>query len=378
MRAAVLLCCAAPLLGAADFPPVQLVRLLTGFRSPVHVTHAGDGRLYIVEKNGTVRTVKSGRVEPDVFLDIQNRVSRGDEQGLLSIAFPPGYGSKRYFYANYTNAKGDTTISRFRLKTGAQVADPASETVILTIAQPYENHNGGQIAFSPQDGYLYIGMGDGGGAGDTDRNGQNTVALLGKMLRIDVDSGGDPFTVPADNPFMGVPGYDSLIWAIGLRNPWRFSFDRATADLYIADVGQDKYEEIDFQPAASLGGENYGWNLMEGAHCFSDPFCENHRELVPPIVEYGRSEGCSITGGYVYRGARFPALAGIYFFADYCTGRLWGLRRVDDKWVRNLYFSTGLPIVSFGEDDAGELYLVTLEGELHGLEAAGTQTVDAQ
>ena len=355
---------------AAELPPLEAVRLLTGFRAPVHVTHAGDGRLYIVEKGGAIRTVKSGAVESEVFLDIQNRVSRGDEQGLLSVAFPPGYTAKRYFYVNYTNLKGDTTISRFRLRDGAQTADPASETIVLTIAQPYENHNGGQIAFSPKDGYLYIGMGDGGGYGDTDRNGQNTLSMLGKMLRIDVEGGAGPYGIPADNPFAGVPGYEPAIWALGLRNPWRFSFDRETGGLYIGDVGQDLYEEIDFQPASSAGGENYGWNIAEALHCYADPFCGNHTGFTSPVVEYDHDEGCSVTGGNVYRGSRFPGLAGIYFFSDYCTGRLWGLRRDGDTWVRQLYFATGLPIVSFGEDDGGELYFVTLEGGLYGLEAA--------
>jgi uncharacterized protein (TIGR03437 family) len=339
-------------------PEIRLVPYASGFRQPTHVTHAGDGsgRLFVTEQRGSVRIIRNGAVLPEPFLDISARVSCCGERGLLSIAFPPGYPEKRHFYAYYTDRQGDIVISRFRLGSGPDVADPASETVLLTINhRQFGNHNGGQLAFGP-DGSLYIGTGDGGGAGDSLRNGQNTNSLLGKLLRIDVESGAVPYSIPAGNPFAGRGGFRGEIWAYGLRNPWRFSFDRETRDLYIADVGQNRYEEINFQPASAGGSQNYGWNIMEGRECFQSG-C-NPAGLTLPVAQYPHGTGdCSVTGGFVYRGARFPFLRGIYFYGDYCTGKVWALERAGDVWTSSLLLDTAYGISSFGEDEAGELYV---------------------
>ena len=224
----------------------------------------------MVEQGGRIRIIRNGVLEATPFLDITGRVSCCSERGLLSVAFPPGYAAKGHFYVNYTNKAGNTVVARYRLTTNPDVADPGSEQVVLTVPQPYANHNGGQLAFGPNDGYLYIGMGDGGSGGDPENRAQNPAELLGKLLRINVETGNpNTYTIPASNPFTQTAGYRPEIWALGLRNPWRFAFDRLTHDLYIADVGQDAYEEVDFQPAASTGGENYGWRIMEGLHCYN-------------------------------------------------------------------------------------------------------------
>ena len=259
----------------AGMPQISLSRVAGGFASPVHVTHAGDGsgRIFVVEQGGRIRILDNGAVLPASFLDLASlnppRLVAGGEQGLLSVAFPPGFAAKGYFYVNYTRAPdGATVVARYRVSAGdANAADPASEEVILTVSQPFANHNGGQLAFGP-DGYLYIGMGDGGSGGDPLNNGQTSGTPLGKLLRIDVESGAVPYGIPPTNPFLGVAGYLPEIWALGLRNPWRFSFDRGTGDLYIGDVGQANFEEIDFHPAGSPGGQNYGWNIMEGDSCY--------------------------------------------------------------------------------------------------------------
>jgi glucose/arabinose dehydrogenase len=355
LAALVALGSAAP--SAGEWPQVSLVRVMKGLTLPVHVTHAGDGsgRLFIVEQAGRIRVASGGMLLPVPFLDIASRVGCCGERGLLSAAFPPGYGNRRYFYVDYTNASGNTVISRFRLTQDPDVADPGSEQIVLTIAQPYPNHNGGQLAFGP-DGYLYVGMGDGGSAGDPQNNAQSPTSLLGKILRIDVESGAAPYAVPASNPFAGRAGYRGEIWALGLRNPWRFSFDRRTGDLYIADVGQNQYEEVDFQPAGSPGGENYGWRIMEAGHC-SNPNPCNQTGLVQPVFEYDHSNGCSVTGGSVYRGALFPRMHGVYFFADYCSGGLWGLRREGSSWQSTKLLDSTFTVSTFGEDEAGNIYL---------------------
>lgn len=342
---------------AASWPQIALVRQGGGFRLPVHITHAGDGsgRLFVVEQEGRVRLLHAGVPVSPPLLDITERVGCCGERGLLSVAFPPQFSQKRYFYVNYTNTRGDTVVARYFLAATSDLADPRSETTILTVAQPFANHNGGQLAFGP-DGFLYIGMGDGGGSGDPHNNGQNPATLLGKLLRIDVESAQTPYAIPPTNPFVNTAGHRPEIWALGLRNPWRFAFDRQTGDLYIGDVGQNAYEEIDFQPGTSGGGENYGWNLMEGRHCFRSESCEQHG-LVLPVAEYDHTQGCSITGGMVYRGRRFPRLHGLYFYADYCSGRLWGLRRGGSGWQTALLLDTPYTITSFGEDEDGELYL---------------------
>lgn len=345
---------AAPLC-AAEWPPIRVVDAISGVGLPTHVAAVpGGGRLWVVEQRGRIRVARNGVVAEAPVLDITSRVSCCGERGLFSIAFPPGFNTKRYFYVNYTNLAGNTVVSRFRL-TGDDTADPASETLVLGVDQPFANHNGGHIAFGP-DGFLYIGMGDGGGGGDPMGNAQNLNALLGKILRIDVESGTQPYAVPPSNPFVGRAGARGEVWSYGWRNPWRFTWDRATSDLYIADVGQAQWEEVNFEPAGSRGGGNYGWNIMEGAHCFGAASC-NMQGLVQPVAEYNHDQGCSVTGGFVYRGRRYPALRGIYFYGDYCNGNIWGLRRAATGWESQMLLNTNLSITSFGEDEDGELYI---------------------
>lgn len=341
-----------------DRAAIKLVPYARGLLQPTHINHAGDrsNRLFVTEQKGRVMLVKEGAVLPEPFLDIRNRVSCCGERGLLSVVFPPGFAGKRYFYVNYTDREGDTVIARYRVTSNPDRADPQSEEILLKVEQPYPNHNGGQMAFGP-DGFLYIGMGDGGSAGDPQGNGQDPGTLLGKLLRIDVETGMKPYAVPSGNPFIKQKEWRPEIWVYGLRNPWRFSFDRKTGDLYIADVGQNRYEEIDFQPAASGGGENYGWNIMEGAHCFRGVKCQT-AGLTLPVAEYPLQDGnCSAIGGMVYRGKLHPALEGIYFFADYCSGRIWSLERVNGKWDMQLLLDTEYAVSTFGEDEQGELYV---------------------
>ena len=346
----------------ADEPAVSLRPVVTGLTSPTCIVNAGDGsgRLFLCEQAGYVIVLTGGAPQAQPFLNITGRTSCCGERGLLSIAFPPGFAASGRFYANYTNNTGDTVISRFHVDAGSSVADPGSEEVILTIEQPYSNHNGGQIAFGP-DGYLYVGMGDGGSGGDPGNRAQNPASLLGKMLRIDVESDGVPYAVPPDNPFVSLAGYRPEIWALGLRNPWRFSFDRLTGDLWIGDVGQGTREEIDFQPASSGGGENYGWRIMEGSTCYNPSSC-SAAGLVLPVAEYDHGQGCSVTGGHVYRGAAFPRLLGRYFFADLCSGTLWALRRDGGAWATDVALDTPYGITAFGEDAEGELYLADYSG----------------
>ncbi len=332
------------------------MQVASGLRNPTDIQHAGgnDGRLFFVQQNGVIVVFDNGRILPTPFLDLSARISTGGERGLLGLAFSPNYANNRRFYVNYTDRTGRTVVARYTTSVDPNVAGPASESIVITQAQPFSNHNAGQLRFGP-DGYLYIGMGDGGGAGDPQNNGQNNGAWLGKMLRIDVEGVDAGYRVPADNPFVGNPSYRPEIWATGLRNPWRYSFDRATGDLYIADVGQNRAEEINFQPASSRGGENYGWNLMEGLECFRGNCSTDGLTL--PIHEYGRSEGCSVTGGTVYRGRRMPSLSGAYIYGDFCSGRVRGLRREDGRWRNRLLLNTGLGISTFGEDAWGEIYL---------------------
>ena len=305
--------------------------------------------------------MRNGELSSVPFLDITDRVgSGGSEQGLLGLAFHPDYAQNGLFIVNYTDQQGATVVARFSVSSDPARADPASEAVLLTVRQPASNHNGGHLAFGP-DGHLYIGLGDGGGAGDRYGNGQNGQTLLGAMLRLDVDSG-VPFAVPADNPFVGTPAVRDEIWALGLRNPWRFSFDRLTGEMYIADVGQNKYEEVNIQRADSGGGENYGWPIMEAAHCFPEGSGCDRSGLVLPVAEYDHSQGCSVTGGYVYRGSEFSILTGIYLFGDYCSGRIWGLAPAGDGWRVAELAQESIQISSFGEDEAGELYVLNLGG----------------
>jgi glucose/arabinose dehydrogenase len=341
-----------------------------GFTSPVAIAHAGDGsdRLFVVEKPGVIRVVAGGDLLPDPFLDIRDRVEAGgSEQGLLGLAFHPSFSTNGWFFVNYTGRNGTTTVSRFQVEPGAIAGDPALEEIVLTQPQPAANHNGGHLAFGP-DGYLYIGLGDGGAAGDQFGNGQNGATWLGAMLRIDVDQ--LPYTVPPDNPFIGDDAVVDEIWAIGLRNPWRYSFDRLTGELYIADVGQGQYEEVNLQPATGRGGENYGWPIMEGAHCYppGSSGCDQ-AGLTPPLVEYDHSQGCSVTGGYAYRGSDSPSAHGLYLFGDYCSGRIWGLVSLPGSEPRVAELTrVDFRLSSFGEDEGGELYLVAIDtGELYHL-----------
>jgi len=345
------------------WPQLALTPFVSGLRSPVQITHAGDGseRIFVVQQTGQIRIIQDGALHAEPFLDLADRVSCCGERGLLSVAFPPDYAARGHFYVDYTSRSGDTVVSRFGLTADPGVADPTSEEIILTIPQPYANHNGGQLAFGTNDGYLYIGMGDGGSAGDPDNRGQNPAELLGKLLRVDVAAGVSPYAIPATNPFTQTAGYQGEIWALGLRNPWRFTFDRANGDLYIADVGQNEYEEVDHQPAASRGGENYGWRIMEGTHCYKASDCDSV-ELILPVAEYDHSQGCSVTGGVVYRGSQFDRLAGTYLYGDYRSGRIWGLRQSGAGWANQLLLRTAFNISAFGEDEAGEIYATDYAG----------------
>ncbi len=345
----------------------------SGLSSPVGMTHAGDGsgRVFFVEQRGRIMAGVDGSLLPEPFLDIVDRVgSQASEQGLLGLAFHPDYESNGYFYVNYTDRNGDTVIARYSASSdNPDRADPGSEFVLLRQDQPFANHNGGAVVFGP-DGYLYLGLGDGGSGGDPQGNAQNTNTWLGKILRIDVD-GGEPYAIPEDNPFAGGGGSPE-IWAYGLRNPWRLAFDRQTGDLYIGDVGQGTYEEIDFQAADSTGGENYGWNTMEGPDCFESDTC-SQEGLVAPVAWYNTHvEGtCSVTGGYVYRGQAMPEWNGIYLFGDFCGGQVWGLLRDSNgAWQNTPLFRHDGAITSFGEDEQGEIYLVDYAGSAYRLEKA--------
>jgi glucose/arabinose dehydrogenase len=322
--------------------------------------------------------VKDGVLLPAPFLDIRSLVASGGERGLLSVAFHPQFKANGVFVVDYTRASstpanvGDTIIARYTAQPGADVADRGSAQVLLTINQPQPNHNGGLVKFGP-DGLLYIGMGDGGNGSDIgpghapQGNGQSLTTLLGKILRIEVDATG-PYTVPAGNPNLG-GGTRKEIWAYGVRNPWRFSFDRATGDVYIGDVGQGSWEEIDFQPSGAKGGANYGWPSWEGTHRFRAGAARAGD--TKPIAEYSHAGGrCSVTGGYVYRGARIPALSGYYVFADYCSGTLMSLVRFGGKWRLSAVRPTSYAISSFGEDDDGELYVVDHNGVVYRFDPA--------
>jgi glucose/arabinose dehydrogenase len=365
ISAAILFLVLSVLPSQAQWPGIALAKSASGLLQPVRITNADDGsnRLFVVEQGGTIRIIQNGSVRPTPFLNISNRISTGGERGLLGLAFPPDYAAKGYFYVNYTRiSDGATVVARFRITANPDIANPNSEEIILVISQPFANHNGGNIAFSPIDGFLYIGMGDGGAANDPDNYAQNLTPLpgkrhlLGKMLRIDVESGVIPYAIPLTNPVLG--GRRNAMWAMGLRNPWAFSFDRATGDLYIGDVGQNSWEEIDFQPATSTGGENYGWRIFEGNHCnIPAAGCMPPERYSPPVAEYPHSSGCSVTGGNVYRAAALPLLDGIYFYGDFCSGRVWGMRKSGSVWKKHLLSDTPFFITAFGEAEDGSIYL---------------------
>ncbi len=350
----------------APLTGVTLDEVVTGLSNPVGITNAGDGsgRLFVNERAGRIRVVTAGGELTD-FVDLSDRVEAGGERGLLGVAFHPDFASNGRVFVHYSR-KGDgaTVISELTASADRSSADPASERIIFTLDQPFANHNGGEIAFGP-DGYLYIGLGDGGSGGDPFGNGQNRQVLLGKILRIDVDgphAAGKQYAIPATNPYApgGIAPGGGLpeIWAFGLRNPWRFSFDRDTDDLYIGDVGQNAWEEIDRQPGGSDGGENYGWNVFEATHCFG--LCDTVTQ-VAPVAEYSHGDGCSVTGGDVYRGTTQPSLVGTYLFSDYCSGTIWTLP-ADASLTPRVLLESGLSVSSFGEGEDGEIYLVDLSG----------------
>jgi glucose/arabinose dehydrogenase len=337
------------------------ISVAKGLDKPLGLTHAGDGsgRSFVIEQRGMIWVFQNWERFPFPFLDIRDRVvDIQNEQGLLGLAFHPDYEGNGFFYVNYTGENGDTFISRFTISPDPNVADPASEKVTLRIKQPYGNHNGGHLLFGP-DGYLYIGTGDGGSAGDPEGNAQSTNSLLGKMLRIDIDQG-DPYAIPGDNPYASGGGHPE-IWSIGLRNPWRYSFDRVTGDLYIGDVGQNEWEEITFLPSGHPGGANLGWDYWEASHRFEGVPPEG-LEVVPPIWEYNHAAGCSVTGGIIYRGS-MTEWQGIYVYGDFCSGTIWGLLRdTEGVWRNMILYQTAANITSFGEDEFGELYMVDRRG----------------
>jgi uncharacterized protein (TIGR03437 family) len=336
---------------------IQVLRIASAVDAPTDIQDPGDGsgRLFFVLQNGIIRIFRNGALVAQPFLDIRSKTRGEDERGLLGLAFPPGFAQNGRFYLDYTDLNSNTVIAQYRVSAAnPDVADPASEVILMNITQPFTNHKGGQVRFGP-DGYLYIAMGDGGSGGDPMNNGQRRDALLGKLLRIDVESDPGRVRIPPDNPFANMAGARPEIWAYGLRNPWRFSFDRATGDLWIADVGQDTYEEVNFQPASSRGGENYGWNRMEGLHCYL-PACSMDG-LTLPVAEYNHTLGCSVTGGFVYRGRVSPGLRGTYIYADFCSGRIWGVEKQGTQFLNRLLLNTGFNITSFGEDAAGEIYV---------------------
>ena len=341
----------------------------TNLDQPIGIFNAGDGsnRLFIIEQTGKIRILEDGLPLTDPFLDITDRVgSHGSERGLLGLAFHPNYAQNGNFYVNYTDKGGNTVIARYSVsKNEPNQADHNSEKLLLHIQQPFPNHNGGEVAFGP-DGFLYLGLGDGGNGGDPYGNGQSLNTLLGKILRIDVDQG-QLYAIPSDNPFANGGGKPE-IWAYGLRNPWRFSFDRQTGDLYIGDVGQDQWEEIDFLPAGTPGGSNFGWNFFEGLHPYGDQKPPSGLVVVDPVTEYNHDLGCSVTGGFVYRGQALPEWQGIYLYGDYCSGRVWGLHRTaQGDWQSSQVFDSLGPITSFGEDETGEVYLAVHSGIIYRL-----------
>jgi glucose/arabinose dehydrogenase len=352
-------------------PALTSVRIAAGLASPVDVQSApGDrARLLVVEQPGRIRIVRAGGAVGAVpFLDIVDRVGGGGERGLLGLAFHPSFAQNGRFFVNYTDRSGHTHIAEFRATPGSDVADPNSERLILFVSQPFANHNGGALAFG-NDGMLYIALGDGGSGGDPLGNGQSLLTHLGKILRIDVDRA-TPFAVPPDNPFVATAGAIPAIWAYGLRNPWRFAFDRLTGDLYIGDVGQNALEEVDVGLASRRGGENYGWSVMEGNRCFRPATGCPTAGLTMPVLVYGRNDGCSITGGVVYRGCRLPGYHGTYFYADYCTGMIRSFRMVNGQatdqrdWTAALGRGLG-SITSFGVDADGEVLIVDHDGEVY-------------
>lgn len=351
------------ILGPVAAGEVVLTRIASGLDQPVAIASTPhDERLFVAEQPGRIIALR-----PDgsrsITLDIRSRVRCCGERGLLGVAIDPAENPPAHVYVNYTESSaGSTRISRFDFDPVSGTAAPSTESILLTIFQPFPNHNGGQIAFGP-DGHLWIATGDGGDGGDPMGNGQRLDTLLGKILRISPtpDGGYGRYSIPPDNPFVGTAAR-AEIWAFGLRNPWRFSFDRLTGDFYTGDVGQNRFEEIDFEPAGSPGGLNYGWNRKEGFACFSPSSGCSSAGLVDPILAYGRSDGCAVTAGYVYRGGRVTELFGQFIYGDFCSGRIWTAKRDGSEWTIEMLFDTEFGISSFGEDRNGELYVADLGG----------------
>lgn len=348
--------------------PVYFTPLASGFNLPTDIaatTIPGDQRIFIAQQSGLIRIIDTnGNVLPQPFLDISDRTMDQGERGLLGLTFHPNYAQNGYFYVNYNDLGGETHIARFQVTADANIADRDTEKLILFIDQPFDNHNGGDLAFG-LDGMLYIGMGDGGSGGDPGNRAQNANILLGKMLRIDVD-GGDPYAIPPDNPYVGNPNARGEVWHIGLRNPWRFSFDRMSGDLFIGDVGQNKWEEIDHLPSGSKN-KNFGWRCFEGNHIYNDDNCAPQSAYIAPIHEYDHSVGSSITGGFIYRGQDWPVLNGLYFFADFANGKLWTMSAATG-WQPTLRREGG-NISTFGEDGDGELLFADYSGTIYRISA---------
>jgi glucose/arabinose dehydrogenase len=360
--------CLTAILASANTPPtpegLTLTPFVDGLELPVFITPVigSNDKYFVLEKVGRVRVVENGVVSETPVLDIENLVSTGNEQGLLGITLHPNYQSNGYIFLNYTDEAGDTQIVRYQVS--SDVADPTSAQTILSVDQPHSNHNAGMMAFGP-DGYLYAVMGDGGSGGDPYALGQDMTSLLGKMLRIDVDNG-DPYAIPQDNPFVGQESVRPEIWSYGWRNPWRFSFDRETGDMWLGDVGQNAFEEISFQ-AAGQGGGNYGWRCREALHEFDmSENCEG-KTFIDPVLEYDHSQGASVTGGYVYRGSAIPELQGRYVYGDFTNGYIWLASQQDGAWATALWQDTDLNISSFGEDANGELFVIDYNGAIYKL-----------
>jgi glucose/arabinose dehydrogenase len=351
----------------AGTPALTTSLVARGFVAPLDLqSPPGDCRLFVVEQGGQIRLVRDGGRGQTPFLDVSERISSGGERGLLGLAFHPRYAENGRFFVNYTDRAGDTHIAEFHANPTSDVADDGSEKLLIFVKQPFANHNGGGLAFGA-DGFLYIGLGDGGSGGDPQGNGQNVGVLLGKMLRIDVDHG-SPYGIPPGNPFAGRADARPEIWAYGLRNPWRFTFDRATDDLLIADVGQNAVEEIDLEPAPRRGDLNYGWNILEGSQCFSGT-CDR-TGLTPPVLEYTHAEGCAVMGGAVYRGPRLPGYQGTYFYSDYCTPFVRSFRVSGGQAEGRRDWTTSLGhglqnVTAYGTDASGEVYIVDQQGSIY-------------
>jgi len=385
LGAALLIAVAGPAAHAVD---ITLTPFASGLTLPVTIANAGDSRLFVVEKGGTIRVVQSdGTVLGTPFLDISSLVSPSatnqfSEQGLLGLAFHPNYASNGFFYVNYTDGAGDTQVVRYTVSMNPDVADSLSATPVLSQAQPFANHNGGGLIFGP-DGFLYISLGDGGSGCDPGDRAQDLTTKLGKLLRIDVDSG-SPYAIPPSNPFAGSMTAAEEIWDLGLRNPWRFSFDRSTGDMFIADVGQSNFEEVDFEPAGGSGGVNYGWDCFEGNGSPEDPpsscpmttaTCTPTSMFTFPVHEYDHNpDRCSITGGFIYRGTQSPTLNGQYFFADFCSSDIYSLATPDNGMTWNLttfgQVVPGLRPTTFGEDSSGEIYVAGFDNNIYHIEEA--------